>query len=91
MHAEETTESAWHVLLQHQQLLPVLLMGALLPGSHAEIQTHALLWQLMLLALLQSPLRCLQHSIQGPVPVAVMQHWGMLERRMHNLRQLHAE
>ncbi len=71
MHAEETTESAWHVLSQHQQLLPVLLMGALLPVSHAEIQTHVLLRQLMLLGL--------QHSIQVPVLVAVMQYWGMLE------------
>ncbi len=79
MHAEETTESAWHVLSQHQQLLPVLLMGALLPVSHAEIQTHVLLRQLMLLGLLQSALRCLQHSIQVPVLVAVMQYWGMLE------------
>ncbi len=94
MHAEETTESAWHVMSQHQQPLPVLLMplmGALLPGSHAELQTHRLLRQLMLLGLLQSALRCLQHSIQVPVLVAVMQHWGMLETCMQNLRQLDAE
>jgi len=82
MHAEETTESAWQhdVLSQHQQLLPVLLMGALLPGSHAELQTHTLLWQLMLLGLLQSALRCLQSSIQVPMLVAVIQYWGMHKR-----------
>lgn len=80
MHAEETTESAWHVLSQHHQLLPVLLMAALLPDSHAESQTNILLWQLMLLGLLHSALRCLQDSIQVPVLVAVMHHCRMLER-----------